>query len=155
MTLHVKTLFECPELSQTVVEWWNTVWADRMGSDLAKFERQLLGSMSQDKLPLLLIAFSGTEPVGTAALKLQELEDVYPDCQYWLGSVFVADEFRGRGYAAQLSMEVIRIAKARGLPHLYLQTSAKDGGLYAKLGWEPLQQFVHKHEETLLMLHKF
>ncbi len=155
MPLHFKTLFQCPQYSRTVVRWWSSVWADRMGSDLEKFERQLVGSMSEDKLPLLLIAFDGSTPIGTAALKLQELEDVYPNCQYWLGSVFVAEEFRGKGYAAQLSREIISNAKQRGLPHLYLQTSSLHGGLYAGLGWQPVQQFLHKNQATLLMLQKF
>jgi len=125
-----------------------------MGPDLDKFERQLLASMSEDKLPILLIGFEGGKPIGTAALKLQELEDFYPDCQYWLGSVFVSDEYRGQGYAALLSKEILRIAKQRGLPHLYLQTTASDGGLYAKLGWQSVQKFMHKRETTLLMLQK-
>jgi GNAT superfamily N-acetyltransferase len=155
MPLHFKTLFQCPELSHTVVDWWSTVWADRMGPDLAKFERRLVASMSKDGLPLVLIGFDDSKPVATAALKLQELEDLYPDCKYWLGSVCVAETFRGRGYGAQLSLEIVRIAKQRGLPHLYLQTSSLDGGLYAKLGWEPVEQFLSKRDETLLMLRKF
>jgi GNAT superfamily N-acetyltransferase len=126
-----------------------------MGPDLEKFERQLIGSMSKDELPLLLIGFDGSSPVGTAALKLQELEDLYPDYQYWLGSVYVAEGFRGRGYGAQLSLEIVRIAKQRGLPGVYLQTSSLDGGLYAKLGWEPVQQFLSRREKTLLMQRKF
>jgi GNAT superfamily N-acetyltransferase len=155
MTLHFKTLFECPELANTIVNWWSSVWANRMGPNLADFERQLLASMSKDDLPILLIAFEADTPVGTAALKLHELEDLYPHCQYWLGSVFVVEQFRGKGLAAQLSREIVRLAKLRGFPHLYLQTSAIEGGLYAKLGWEPLQRFVTKNEETLLMLQRF
>ena len=155
MPLYYKTLFQCPELSHTIVSWWSTVWADRMGPDLAKFEQQLVSSTSKDKLPLLLIAFEGNVPIGTAALKLQELLDFYPDCQYWLGSVFVAEEYRGKGYAAQMSKEIINIAQQRGLPHLYLQTSSLDGGLYAGLGWEPVQNFLYKNQDTLLMLQKF
>ncbi len=151
MSLQFKTLFQCPEYSRTVVHWWNTVWADRIGPDLEKFERRLLASMSENELPILLIAFENLKPCGTAALKLQELEDYYPNCQYWLGSVFVAEQYRGKGVAAQLSLEVVKLAQQRGLPQLYLQTSAADGGLYSKLGWQPVEHFLDRGQDTLLM----
>jgi hypothetical protein len=52
-------------------------------------------------------------------------------------------------------MQIVSLAKNMGLPHLYLQTSNLSGGLYASLGWQPVERFFYHNEETLLMLNTF
>lgn len=152
MTLTYRYLFDEPQLTGTVVRWWNEVWPDVMGPDLPLFEAQLLKSLSNTKLPLLLVAYMDGVPIGTAALKLHELESVYPDNHYWLGSVFVDKNFRGSQVASSISMHIVALARQRGFPHLYLQTLDLTGGLYAKLGWEAIEQFHHQGEDALLMI---
>ena len=71
-----------------------------------------------------------------------------------LGSVFVDEQHRGNSIASKLSKRIVELAKEKGLPHLYLQTIDLRGGLYAKLGWEPIREFNYKEEQTLLMLKK-
>lgn len=155
MSLSYQFLYDRPNETRTVINWWNTVWSDRLGPDLEGVEQQLVRSLSKTELPVHLLAYLDEVPVGTAALKHQEMESLYPDCYYWLGSVFVDPRYRGSKVASELTMQIVRLAKGRGLPHLYLQTANLSGGLYASLGWKPVECFFYNDEETLLMLNTF
>lgn len=123
-----------------------------MGSDIDLSIEQLSSSLGKTEFPIHILALDDDVPVGTAALKRQELPELFPDYHYWLGSVFVEEGSRGKDFASMLSIEISDIARSMGLPHLYLQTVSLDGGLYAKLGWKPLKEFTHMDEHALLML---
>ncbi len=151
MALQFSYLADDPDLVPQVISWWHTIWADRMGPDLEAARKQLRDSLGTDELPIHVLAEIDGEAVGTAVLKLQELGDLYPDCQYWLGSVFVEESRRHQGIAAQLVGQIIALAQSRQLPHLYLQTVNLSGGLYAKLGWQPVEEFDYRGTRTLLM----
>lgn len=151
MELQFEFLADRSELVPQVISWWHTVWADRMGSDLERASEQLRASLSKDTLPIHLLVSHNGEAIGSAALKEQELEELFPDNKYWLGSVFVAEKHRGGGVASAITLEIVKLARAMELPHLYLQTLDLDGGLYSRLGWIPLQQFDFKQQQTLLM----
>lgn len=152
MNLQFEYLAERPECVPQVIAWWLTVWADRMGTDTPRLEQQLRQSLGREALPVHLLATDAGRPVGTAALKRQELADLYPDRQYWLGSVYVAPEYRRGSIASQLAERVAGLARERELPHLYLQTVNLSGGLYARLGWRPVERFDYRGATTLLML---
>ena len=145
-------LADRPEYVPLVIDWWRTVWADRMGSDVDQAVEQLRLSLSATELPIHIIAITQGRPVGTAALKLRELDEIYPDKQYWLGSVYVESGSRGRQIASLLSLRIVELAKEMGFPHLYLQTIDLEGGLYSRLGWERVEEFTHMNEHALLML---
>jgi len=134
-----------------IIDWWRTAWADRMGSDLELARDQLLSSLSKTELPIQILATLDGIPVGTAALKQHELAEVFPNYHYWLGSVFVEEGVRGSQIATQMSLHIVEMAKRLHLPHLYLQTISLSGGLYSKLGWEPVAEFTHMEEHALLM----
>lgn len=151
MNLEFKYLANHPEQVDKVIGWWHTVWSDRMGP-IDEAARQLAANLNTDALPIQILATIDGEPVGTAVLKQQELGDLFPDRQYWMGSVFVDEPYRGASIASRLSQKIIDLAESRGLPHLYLQTVNTSGGLYARLGWQPVQLFDYRGERTLLMV---
>lgn len=151
MTFQFEYLADRPQDVSTVIDWWYTVWADRMGSK-DEAARQLAASLNKQDLPIHVLATRDGQAVGTAALKLQELAERYPDRQYWLGSVFVDSACRGAGLASELAEHIVELARQRGLPHLHLQTIKTDGGLYARLGWRALEEFDYRGERTLLMI---
>lgn len=144
-------LADHPHRVPQVIAWWHAVWADRMGPDIDALEQQLLASLNREQLPIHILAMKNGQPIGTAALKMQELAELFPDKQFWLGSVFVDTPHRGEKIASALTHQIITLAQARGLPHLYLQTMHLSGGLYARLGWEPLERFSYRGTDTLLM----
>lgn len=153
MDIQFEYLADRPEAVDTVIQWWATTWADRMGP-LDKARQQLLDSLGKASLPLHILATHDGQPIGTAVLKNQELGDLYPDYQFWLGSVFVDQTWRGAGLASRLAEHIADLARQRQLPHLYLQTINISGGLYARLGWMPVEEFDYRGERTLLMFRK-
>lgn len=153
MDIQFEYLADRPDAVDTVIRWWSTVWADRMGP-LDKARQQLVDSLGKANLPVHILATQDGQPIGTAVLKNQELGDLYPDCQFWLGSVYVDEAFRGARLASTLAEYIADLARQRGLPHLYLQTINTSGGLYAKLGWEPVEEFDYRGQRTLLMFRK-
>lgn len=152
--LEFEYLADRPQDVPLVIDWWRSTWADRMGSDAELAAEQLVNSLSKTVLPVHILAMVQGRPVGTAALKSHEIGEVFPDCQYWLGSVFVEEQSRGLNIASELSLQVVEIAKKMRLPHLYLQTIDLEGGLYKSLGWKRVKEFTHMNEHTLLMLKK-
>lgn len=152
MGLNYELLVDRPDLVPMVIDWWYTVWGDRMGPDRDKNIHQLASSLSSGDLPIHVLAVLNGIYVGSAALKLQELGDVYPSNKYWLGSVFVMEQYRGSRIASAMTMKIVKIARERNLPHLYLQTINLNGGLYSELGWQVIEQFNYKDEDTLLMM---
>lgn len=150
MPLQFEYLADHPDQVPTVIRWWQSVWADRMGAT-EQAEAILRDSLSHQQLPIHVLAMIDGEAVGTAALKKQELAELYSDCQYWLGSVFVAEAHRGGKIASALSEHIASLARQRRLPHLYLQTMNTSGGLYARLGWQPIEEFEYRGERSLLM----
>lgn len=154
LKLEFEYLADRPEDVPLVIDWWRTVWADRIGDDIELATRQLCSALSKTELPIHILATLDGTPVGTAALKQQELAEVFPDQRYWLGSVFTEAGSRDRQIASQMSLHIVEMAKQLNLPHLYLQTVNLNGGLYDKLGWEAVREFTHMGEHALLMLKK-
>jgi N-acetylglutamate synthase-like GNAT family acetyltransferase len=152
MKVEFEYLVDHPDQIYQVVKWWRTAWDKWMDEDDEVVAQQIRSSLGKENLPIDILAFIDGKVVGAAALKLQELVKVYPQYQYWLGSVFVDESYRGNQIATALTMRIIDMAKEHKLPHLYLQTANLSGGLYAKLGWKKVEQFRDVDEETLLMV---
>lgn len=153
MAITFEYLADRPEDVPLVMAWWQTVWGDRMG-DLATYTAKFSETLGTQALPLDIIALQDGEPVGSASLKAHELQTIYPAYQFWLGSVFVKPDCRGQGIASMLARQIIAMARQRQLPQLYLQTVNLTGGLYAALGWEPLDRLNYRGEEILVMVRK-
>ena len=108
--------------------------------------------LGRDMLPIAVLALDGDAPVGVAELKEHEMLSLYPDHTPWLGSVFVRPESRGRGIASQLASQIAALAESRGATRIFLQTERLDGGLYARLGWQPVEQVTYRGQQVLLMV---
>lgn len=106
--------------------------------------------MNRDVIPLTVLAVVNEEVVAAAQLKYREML-AFPAKEHWLGGVFVASEHRGRGIAAELVNAMIGIARKLGVGTLHIQTERLDGGLYARLGWTPLEQVSRQDLEVLVM----
>lgn len=148
-----RLLIDEPDLVPIVSRWWFDQWGYVNPS--VTFEQQtedIRSAMSRDEVPVHVVALRDDQPVGVAMLKDHEMQDRYPNKRYWLGNVYVAEEWRGQGIAAKLAMKIVEIARAKGIPALHLQTLAIDGGLYAKLGWTPLENVQHRGREVCVMV---
>ena len=89
--------------------------------------------MNRDKLPIAWVAHANGQLLGTAALRVHDLEG-REDLTPWLGGVFVGSHFRRRGIGAALCAAVEDEARSRGIQTLYLFTLDKQAW-YSRLGW--------------------
>jgi len=99
----------------------------------------------------MVLAIEDGEVVGAAQLKFHEMEEVYPDLENWLGGLYVAEVHRSKGIGTKLVDKIMELAPGFGVTKLYLQTEALDGGLYAKLGWKPIENYQGEHLLVLVM----
>lgn len=153
MSLSIVYLADRPEAVPQVCRWWFDEWGPlRPDDSVEELISRVHSLLSRERLPITILAVFDERIAGTAVLKLHEMFDLYPEKQFWLGSVFVAPEFRGRGIGSSLAMKIVQIAMSRGIQALYLQTQNLDGGLYTKLGWERIEQVHYKGYDALVMV---
>ncbi len=69
--------------------------------------------------------------------------DIYPEREHWLGGVYVTSEHRGKSIAQALVSAIIDKAKTLGVNSINLQTEDFTGGLYTRLGWQPVEQVTY------------
>jgi len=143
-------LARCPEHAETVADWLCGEWGDSTPQSRNQLANALRARMSEEFLPMHLLALDAGEVVGFVALKLHEM-DSYPDREHWLGSLFVPGPERGRGIGGALIEEVILRSKVYGVTLLSLQTKRLDGGLYRRYGWEEVERTHSKGGRVLVM----
>ncbi|MEH6405403.1 MAG: GNAT family N-acetyltransferase [Sneathiella sp.] len=150
--MQLKFLVDYQGAIPVVARWYYEEWGHEVaGNSYEKTCERIRGKLNRDKVPLHIIAVENNNPLGVAQLKTQEM-DIYPDKKYWLGSVYVASEARGRGIASKLAGKIVETANSFGIETLYLQTEKLvDGGLYSRVGWMPIEQ-VHYHGLDVLVM---
>src|SRR5207248_7210199 len=102
--------------------------------------KKLNAHMNRDQLPIAWFAHANGQLLGTASLRVHDLEE-HEDLTPWLGGVFVASPFRRRGIGAALCATVEDAARARGIQTLYLFTLDKQAW-YSRQGWTVLAPCV-------------
>lgn len=144
-------LADCPEAIPQIASWYFDQWGHlRQDIGLGDIEKRLQGSLKQDELPLVILAVENERILGVAELKLREMK-IYPEKEHWLGGVYVPVEHRGKGVASQLIRQALRIARDLGVSTLFLQTEMLGGGLYASLGWNPIELVNYRGLDVLVM----
>lgn len=138
---------------QQLAQWYHAQWGQDAGLTLEQELHRLNPPQDAEGFPHLIAAFDGGQVVGAVQLKRREMP-AFPQYEHWLGSVFVADSHRGRGLASDLVEQASAQAARMGVSYLYLQTEALDGGLYARLGWKPLQETENRSYRVLVMVRR-
>jgi GNAT superfamily N-acetyltransferase len=126
-----------PQLGQWLFEQWDSILGEKTPDARIK---KLKTHMSRDKLPIAWVAHANGQLLGTAALRVHDLEG-REDLTPWLGGVFVGAHFRRQGVGAALCATVEHEARSRGIDTLYLFTLDKQAW-YSHLGWTPLGSCV-------------
>lgn len=135
----------------TVAEWYYEEWGKVPGNSVEKTIERIKGKLNHNKPPFHILAVSGDKVLGVAQFKLREMS-IYPDKEFWLGSLFVAPEFRGYGVGTVLVKKIAASAKDFGVNELYLQTEALDGGLYKRLGWNVIETIEYNNVRVAVMV---
>lgn len=138
------TLSQAPHLLPTVARWYFDTWGARVPGHTYDDEQQRLEVFLHDnELPVLLMAMQNDVPIAAAQLKFHERTE-HPERLHWLGGVFVTPQHRGRDLASAMIETLMQKARGYGVREVFLQTEHDDGGLYARLGWEPLERQTHR-----------
>jgi len=119
-----------PQLAQWLFEQWGSILGEK---NLETRIRKLRAHMNRDELPVAWVAHADGQLLGTAALRVHDLE-AREDLTPWLGGVFVGSDFRRRGIGAALCATVEDAARSRGIQTLYLFTLDKQAW-YSRQGW--------------------
>lgn len=149
--MQLKLLADIPDAIPILARWFFDQWGrDVPGNSFEATCERIGEKLNRDQAPLHLVAVEGGRPLGTAQWKIREMA-IYPEREFWLGNVYVAPEARGHGLASHLAEEIAQLAKSHGVSELSLQTERLDGGLYARLGWKPVEQVHHHGRDVLVM----
>jgi len=124
-------------LAQWLFEEWDAILGERTPEVRIK---KLKAHMNRDELPIAWVAHANGKLLGTAALRVHDLEG-REDLTPWLGGVFATSRFRRRGIGAALCGAVEDAARTRGIQSLYLFTLDKQAW-YSRQDWRILAPCV-------------
>lgn len=141
---------QAPERMQ-LAQWYHAQWGRDAGISLPQELQRLRQPQDAQGFPHVIVAVDEGQPVAAVQLKRREMAAL-PQYEHWLGSVFVADSHRGRGLAGQLVERAVAQARRMQVKELYLQTESLEGGLYARLGWQPLFEMDSHGHRVLVMV---
>lgn len=146
-------LADRPDLIPQVAGWWCAEWGlPRRHASFAEYVEELASVVEPGGFPVHLLALGDEGPLGVATLKdWNMLQDRYPDYRYWLSGVYVAPAARRKGIATALCRKLLDLTSSRGIDRVYLQAEALDGGLYARIGFVPMEQICLNGIQVLVM----
>ena len=148
--VQISYLVEYPEYIPQLGHWLYEQWGTILGeADPAARIRKLETHLNRDELPIAWVAHENGRLLGTAALRVHDLEGC-EDLTPWLGGVFVGADFRGRGIGGALCSAVEEGARSRKIETLYLFTLDRREW-YARLGWTVLAPCVWQHRAGEIM----
>jgi len=135
--VQISYLIDFPQYLPQLAQWLFEQWGSMLGEKTLEARiKKLKAHMNRDQLPIAWVAHANGELLGTAALRVHDLEG-REDLTPWLGGVFVGSQFRRRGIGEALCVTVENAARSRGIRSLYLFTLDKQAW-YSLQGWRVL-----------------
>src|SRR5438128_4437178 len=132
--VQISYLIEHPEYISQLAQWLFEQWGSILGEETLEARMKKLHThMNRDKLPIAWVAHANGQLLGTAALRVHDLEG-REDLTPWLGGVFVGSDFLRQGIGAALCAAVEDEARSRAIPTLYLFTLEKQPWC-SRSGW--------------------
>jgi GNAT superfamily N-acetyltransferase len=140
-----------PEFIPQIANWYFELWGYLMETPSVEIiKNKLQTQLNSNKIPLVLLLIENDKLLGACQLKFHEM-DIYPEKEHWLGGVYICHKQRGKGLAKKMVIKAKDIANSLCIKTLYLQTENLTGGIYAHLGWKPIEQITNKGEQVLVM----
>ena len=146
----ISYLTQHPEYIPQLAQWLFEQWGSTLGEETPDARITILKThMNRDRLPIAWVAHANGQLLGTAALRVHDLEG-REDLTPWLGGVFVGSQFRHQGIGTALCAAVEEEARSRAIHTLYLFTLDKQAW-YSRLGWTILGPCVWQHRPGDIM----
>jgi GNAT superfamily N-acetyltransferase len=144
--LSVVSTREHPVLVPVVADWlWEAFWRDS-GWPRDELDREVQSSVTADRLPRTFVLCADEQPVGTASLVAEDLEE-RPHLTPWLAGVFVIPGARGRNYVRHLIAAVEAEARSAAIDTLWLYTDTAER-VYARAGWRTVETVEHRSKAS-------
>jgi GNAT superfamily N-acetyltransferase len=149
-TLRIAYLADHPEAIPVLAEWFAREWGELDPQNSVEgFSERLPARANRDRLPVCLLGLLDGEPAATATLKFREIE--YSEAaDFWLGSVYVREDARGKGHGRAIVTAAEALAAARSFTPLYLYTPRKEA-LYRRLGWQTVGHTTADGKQATVM----
>jgi GNAT superfamily N-acetyltransferase len=150
LALTIVATSDRPDLVPVTARWrWEAFFRDK-GRPFEEILAAAKRSASVARpIPRTLVLLADGEPVGTASLTAQDLEE-RPDLTPWLAGMVVAQHARGNGYAARLIAAVEQEARGVFVSTLWLYTNTAER-IYARAGWQTVETVLHDGQPFALM----
>lgn len=133
MTIRCIPLSAAPEAAALLAQWFKAEWAEHYeGRSLAEVQADF-PIPTDGGLPVIIVAFEGGAPCGTAALRASA-NHATALLTPWLGGLYVEPRSRRRGVARALLAAAEAEARRRGFTMLHAET-AQARPLFEALGW--------------------
>ncbi len=146
----IKYLSCYPELVPTIASWVYDYWGEMYLMNSVKEQiTNISERLNTNHFPLALVALSGSNPVGTASLKIQEMA-THKHLYHWLGTVYVVPSFRKKGIGRALVNHAESKARELGVQTLYLHTPNKEH-FYQQQGWETIERPIYYEMRVSVM----
>ena len=136
-----------PQLAMWQFEEWDSILGEK---SIEPRITKLKTHLNRDRLPIAWIAHSNGQLLGSAALRIHDI-DGWENLSPWLGGVIVGSEFRRRGIGAALCATVEENARSFGIRTLYLFTLDKQPW-YSRMGWKVFSPCVWHGRNGEIML---
>src|SRR5262249_28690546 len=139
--VQISYLIEYPQYIPELTQWLFGEWGPILGEKTPDARiKKLNAHLNRDRLPIAWVAHANGQLLGTAALRVHDLEG-REDLTPWLGGLFVGSQFRRHGIGEALCVTVETAARLRGVHILYLFTLDKQAW-YLRQGWTVLAPCV-------------
>lgn len=151
--MRIEYLADHPEHIPALAAWFHEQWSWFLPpeSSAETIAAKFLTHLNRDAPPIALIALDGVELLGTASLRVHDM-DILTELSPWLGGVYVARNHRQKGVGRRLVRAVEQKALELGHRSIYLFT-VDQAPMYARLGWKALKQLEY-HGHPVVVMHK-
>lgn len=150
MSVEIDYLANHPEWLPQLAEWTYSEWG-KYDSDnsLQATIKRYQDRLNKNCLPMMLVAYSNTKPLGCVSLKETEMT-VRPQYTPWLGSMFVSPINRGKGIGSQLLERAITETKKLSISTLYLWTAFAED-FYLKHDSQTIERIRYLNQDAKIM----
>lgn len=136
--MQIDFLADHPSFITQIAKWCNLEWPWYYnGGDLNAAVLFHQKTAQKSSIPAALVAVEGSEALGTIAIIEQDME-IRPNLTPWLGCLFVAPQYRGRGVAGHLLREGFHLAERLGVREIFAWTESLSESL-KKGGWKLIE----------------
>jgi predicted N-acetyltransferase YhbS len=150
MNVEIKYLAEKPEAIDIISRWLYDEFGFLIpGKTVDNVKESLQARLNHDILPLSIVAMDNDAVIGTASLKISDM-DIRDDLTPWLAGLYVDKTQRNKGVGTLLVKSIQEIARQFGYEALFLYTPGASG-FYERIGWRALEELTYKSKDVVIM----